>query len=58
MRQLFDGLRVDPAAALPAGPVLLVDDVARSTWTVTVAAALLRDAGTGPVLPLVGHRRP
>jgi len=38
--------------------VLLVDDVARSTWTVTVAAALLRDAGAGPVLPLVGHRRP
>ena len=58
VRQLFDGLRADPGGAPPAGPVLLVDDVARSTWTVTVAAALLRDAGTGPVLPLVGHRRP
>lgn len=58
VRQLFDGLRLDPAAVLPEGPVLLVDDVARSTWTLTVAAALLRDAGAGPVLPLVGHRRP
>jgi ATP-dependent DNA helicase RecQ len=58
VRQLAEGLRLDPGAELPAGPVLLVDDVARSTWTVTVAAALLRDAGAGPVLPLVGHRRP
>ena len=58
VRQLSDGLALAPGVELPAGPVLLVDDVARSTWTVTVAAALLRDAGAGPVLPLVGHRRP
>jgi ATP-dependent DNA helicase RecQ len=37
---------------------LLVDDFARSTWTLTASAALLRDAGSGPVLPLVAHRRP
>jgi ATP-dependent DNA helicase RecQ len=43
---------------VPGGPVLLVDDVARSTWTVTACAALLHDAGCGPVLPLVAHRRP
>ena len=36
----------------PAGPVLLVDDVVDSAWTMTVAAALLRRAGSGPVWPL------
>jgi ATP-dependent DNA helicase RecQ len=56
VRQLLAGLTVD--GAVPPGPVLLVDDTARSTWTLTVAAALLRDAGAGPVLPLVAHRRP
>ena len=58
VRDLLARLSLTPGVDLPDGPVLLVDDVARSTWTVTVAAALLRDAGTGPVLPLVGHRRP
>ena len=38
---------------VPAGPVLLIDDVARSGWTLTAAAALLREAGAGRVLPLV-----
>ena len=33
-------------------PVLLVDDVADTTWTLTVVAALLRKGGAGPVLPL------
>jgi ATP-dependent DNA helicase RecQ len=32
--------------------VLLVDDVVDSGWTLTVLAALLRQAGSGPVLPL------
>lgn len=32
-------------------PVLLVDDVVRSTWTVTVIAALLQEAGSGSVFP-------
>jgi ATP-dependent DNA helicase RecQ len=60
VRHLLDTitLAADPAQPLPAGPVLLVDDVARTGWTATVAAALLLDAGTGPVLPLVAHRRP
>ena len=35
------------------GPLLLVDDVADSRWTLTVAAALLREAGAPSVLPLV-----
>jgi ATP-dependent DNA helicase RecQ len=34
------------------GPVLLVDDIVDSRWTMTVVAALLRQAGCGPVYPL------
>ena len=34
------------------GPVLLVDDVADSRWTLTVCAGLLREAGAPEVLPL------
>ena len=33
------------------GPVLLVDDVHDSRWTLTVVGALLRAAGAGPVHP-------
>jgi ATP-dependent DNA helicase RecQ len=36
---------------VPAGPVLLIDDLVDSRWTLTVAGALLRAAGSGPVLP-------
>jgi ATP-dependent DNA helicase RecQ len=35
------------------GPVLLVDDLVDSGWTMTVAARLLRRAGAPAVLPLV-----
>jgi ATP-dependent DNA helicase RecQ len=35
-----------------AGPALLVDDLVDSRWTFTVVAALLRQAGAGPVHPL------
>jgi ATP-dependent DNA helicase RecQ len=39
---------------LPAGePALLVDDLAGSRWTLTVVAAALLDAGSGPVSPFV-----
>ena len=38
--------------AVRSGPVLLVDDVVDSGWTLTVIAALLRQAGSGPVWPL------
>ncbi|HEV7208578.1 MAG TPA: phosphoribosyltransferase, partial [Mycobacteriales bacterium] len=50
--------RLSVIAPVPAGPVLLVDDVSRSGFTLTVAAALLREAGAGPVYPLVLHKRP
>ena len=38
--------------SVPGDPVLLVDDVVDSGWTLTVIAALLRMAGSGPVWPL------
>jgi ATP-dependent DNA helicase RecQ len=38
--------------------VLLVDDVARTQWTLTVAAAVLRAGGAPAVLPLVVQRLP
>ena len=37
---------------VPGGPVLLVDDVVDSGWTLTVISALLRLSGSGPVWPL------
>lgn len=38
---------------IPDGPVLLVDDLADSRWTLTVAARTLRRAGASEVLPFV-----
>jgi ATP-dependent DNA helicase RecQ len=53
---VHDAFTVPPemAAALGrlGGPVLLVDDVVDSGWTMTVAARLLRLAGAPAVLPL------
>lgn len=37
---------------IPNGPVLLVDDMVDSAWTLTVAAALLLQAGSGTVWPV------
>lgn len=37
---------------VPPGPVLLVDDMVDSCWTLTVAAWLLRSHGSGEVYPL------
>ena len=34
-------------------PVLLIDDIVDSSWTVTVIAALLRQTGSGPVHPML-----
>ncbi|NNE72402.1 MAG: ATP-dependent DNA helicase RecQ [Acidimicrobiales bacterium] len=46
-----------PDADVLAGPVLLLDDEADSRWTLTVCAAILRTAGSGPVLPFVLRAR-
>ena len=35
------------------GPVLLIDDIIDSRWTITVVGTLLREAGSGPVYPFV-----
>ncbi len=45
---------LDPAVAdrLPTGPVLLVDDLVVTGWTLTLAARDLRAAGATAVLPL------
>jgi ATP-dependent DNA helicase RecQ len=37
---------------VPGGPVLLVDDLVDSGWTLTVAGAVLREAGAEAVHPL------
>ena len=36
---------------VPPGPVLLVDDIVDSRWTITVVGMELREAGAGPVFP-------
>jgi ATP-dependent DNA helicase RecQ len=38
--------------AIPDAPVLLVDDLIGSGWTLAVLAALLRRRGSGPVFPV------
>ena len=37
---------------IPSSPVLLVDDITDSGWTLTLVGALLRQRGSGPVYPL------
>ena len=36
---------------MPKGPVLLLDDMVDSRWTLTVCGFLLREAGSGPMFP-------
>jgi ATP-dependent DNA helicase RecQ len=55
---LVQALTLRPDADIPAGPLLLIDARYRSGWTMTVAAALLREAGATAVLPLVLHQLP
>ena len=46
---IHDAFAVRPS--VPRGPVLLVDDIVDSRWTMTVVGGLLREAGSGPVYP-------
>ena len=39
-------------AEVESGPVLLVDDMVDSRWSVTVCGIALRESGAGPVYPL------
>ena len=49
----IDGSMAIVPQALPAGPVLLVDDMVDSRWTSTVAAWILRSHSSGEVFPVV-----
>jgi ATP-dependent DNA helicase RecQ len=51
LRNVIGAFEVD-ASELQTGPVLLVDDVVDSRWSLTECARLLRAAGSGPVFPL------
>jgi ATP-dependent DNA helicase RecQ len=57
----IDGSLAIREQSLCAGPVLLVDDMADSRWTLTVAAWILRSHGSGEVFPLAlaltGHEK-
>lgn len=57
VRALHEALVVEPeladALATADGPVLLVDDLSDTGWTLAVAARLLRRAGAQGVFPLV-----
>ncbi len=50
LRNAHRKLDIDGSVVLP-GPVLLVDDIVNSGWTLTVAGWLLRTHGSGPVHP-------
>ncbi|GAA2245606.1 ATP-dependent DNA helicase RecQ [Streptomyces ruber] len=57
LKALHGALTVPPALAealrAAGGPVLLVDDMTETGWTLAVAARMLRRAGAQEVLPLV-----
>ena len=48
----LDGSLAANANEMPTGPVLLVDDMVDSKWTLSVAAYLLTSNGSGLVYPL------
>jgi ATP-dependent DNA helicase RecQ len=50
-RNIDGSLEILPEA-VRGGPVLLVDDMVDSKWTLTVAAYLLKQQGSGPVQPI------
>ncbi len=50
VRNLENVFQVDRDQMHP-GPVLLIDDMVDSRWTMTVLAFKLREAGSGPVFP-------
>lgn len=56
-----DGVLAVCTESIPPGPVLLVDDMVDSRWTITVAAWLLQSKNSGEVFPLVladtGHSK-
>ena len=53
VKAVRSALGVPEGIVLDGRPLLLVDDVVDSGWTLTEATRVLREAGAGPVLPLV-----
>ena len=53
LRVVHGAFATPPAWSFDGQPALLVDDRTDSGWTLTEAARVLREAGCGPVLPLV-----
>jgi ATP-dependent DNA helicase RecQ len=51
VRALYDAFTVPPLPAGLDGPVLLVDDLVDTGWTMALVARLLRQAGAPAVLP-------
>jgi ATP-dependent DNA helicase RecQ len=50
-KNLAGAFKADPTQVV-GRPVLLIDDMIHSGWTMTLVGALLRQAGSGPVYPL------
>jgi ATP-dependent DNA helicase RecQ len=54
-RNVYGAFEMDGAALAAAGmagrPVLLIDDIIDSGWTLTTVGVALREAGSGPVYP-------
>jgi ATP-dependent DNA helicase RecQ len=50
-RNVIGAFAVDPAEIMD-GPVLLVDDMVDSRWSMTVCGIALGEAGSGPVYPI------
>jgi ATP-dependent DNA helicase RecQ len=50
-RNALDSFAAIPANVIPK-PVLLVDDMVDSRWSLTVCGILLAEAGSGPVVPV------
>jgi ATP-dependent DNA helicase RecQ len=53
LRAVRGAFGVPPGTAFDGRPLLLIDDLVDSGWTLTEATRVLREAGAGPVLPLV-----
>ena len=58
VKHLEKAIRFQKLTNLPAGPVLLCATTARTCWTMTLAAALLSEAGVKSVMAIVLHRQP
>jgi ATP-dependent DNA helicase RecQ len=58
VNHLEQSIQFDHAVAVPSGPVLLCAATMRTGWSLTVAAALLHEAGCSGAMPLVIHRLP